>query len=64
MHDDGWRLQPDRAVRHRFFEAMRAELEARGGAYRLLSGDWSERQRQAEAIILETFPSLDESLSM
>jgi HTH-type transcriptional repressor of NAD biosynthesis genes len=46
-HDDGWRLQPDRAERMRFFEKMRLELEARNCPYRILSGDWTDRQVQA-----------------
>ncbi len=57
-HDDGWRLQPDRAERWRFFEAMRAELEARGCPYHVLTGDWHARQNQAEALVLATFPSI------
>lgn len=52
-HDDGWRLQPDRADRMRFCEEVRAELEARGCPYRVLSGSWEERQRQAEAAVNE-----------
>ena len=50
-HDDGWRLQPDRAERMRFFEEIRAELEARGCPYHVLSGDWPNRQQQAEALV-------------
>jgi HTH-type transcriptional repressor of NAD biosynthesis genes len=55
-HDDGWRLQPDRAERMRFFEAMRAQLEARHCPYHILSGDWHDRQQQAEKIVKEAFP--------
>ena len=57
-HDDGWRLQPERAERMRFFKAMRTQLEAHGCPYHILTGDWHERQQQAEAIVLQTFPSL------
>ena len=61
-HDDGWRLQPERAERLRFFEAMRSELEARHCPYHVLTGDWHERQSQAEAIVLGAFPWLDKIL--
>ena len=50
-HDDGWRLQPDRAVRMEFFHSIRAELEARNCPYVILSGEWEERQTQAEAAV-------------
>jgi NadR type nicotinamide-nucleotide adenylyltransferase len=50
-HDDGWRLQPDRADRMRFCHEVRAELEAYGCPYLVLSGDWEDRQRQAEAAV-------------
>ncbi len=50
-HDDGWRLQPDRQARMQFFEEVRAELEARGCPYRILSGDWEARQLQAVAAV-------------
>lgn len=47
-HDDGWRLQPDRNTRIKFFSVIRAELEARKCPYIVLSGEWEERQTQAE----------------
>ena len=50
-HDDGWRLQPERAARVRFFEEMRAELEARDCPYHVLTGEWPERQIQAEGYV-------------
>ena len=56
-HDDGWRLQPDRAERMRFFESMRGELEARNCPHRILSGDWHERQQQAETAVLNLLNS-------
>lgn len=57
-HDDGWRLQPDRAERMRFFEAMRTLLETHRCPYHVLTGDWHERQEQAERLILARFPTL------
>ena len=50
-HDDGWRLQPDFAERMRFFESMRVELELRGCPYHVLSGEWSDRQERAAALV-------------
>ena len=48
---DGWRLQPDWNVRREFFERVRADLEAYGCHYIVLSGEWEERQIQAEAAV-------------
>jgi NadR type nicotinamide-nucleotide adenylyltransferase len=50
-HDDGWRLQPDLDDRMRFFREIRAELETYGCPYVVLSGDWEDRQHQAEATL-------------
>ena len=51
LHDDGWRLQPDIAVRWKFFDQMRAELEARNCRFEVLSGDWAERDERATALV-------------
>lgn len=55
-HDDGWRLQPDLSERMRFFNRMRAELENRGCEYHVLSGEWSEREHAAEALVRLMLP--------
>lgn len=38
---------------------MRAELEMRKCPYRILTGDWQERQQQAESIVCNLFPAIE-----
>lgn len=50
-HDDGTRVFGSTADRARFFDASRAELDARGVAYRLIGGHGEERLQAAIAAV-------------
>lgn len=56
--DDGTRYFPDSQTRHRFMAACRNELEARGLAYAIVSGDRDRRLKQAIAAIDAHFPGI------
>ncbi len=62
--DDGTRYFPDEVVRLEFLSRCRAELDARGLRYVLLSGSWDERYTQATTAIEARYPSLGAALGL